>query len=1156
MNKISTCNFFGINKVGKIMATVVAMLVWIPSVAVASDYPGTTKLSISAKNEALESVLRRIEKQSEYLFFYQSDKINKNDRVTIEKKDVTVYEIMDEISRDRNIDYAVNDRHVVLTFRKEAAKSVDAVSGPIRQVQTGRTVSGNVVDQTGEPVIGASIVLQGSSNVAITDTNGRFMIEAPETGVLTVAHLSYVPREISIEGRASITIVLTENQVMLNDIVVVAYGVQRKTTMTGSVGNVRGEELSKSITANISNTMAGRLSGVSMRPSSGKPGEDNPTIYIRGIGTTGNSNPLIVIDGVVRDNINQINMNDIESVSVLKDAAAVAPYGLGGANGVLLITTKSGKEGATSLRLNAYYGLQTPTITPKMLNATDYMTLRNEAYMNDNNGVIPAGGELPFARDLIADYANLHKQDPDKYPDSNFYGEMVNLNTQVMNYNLQLDGGTALARYYIGLGYFDQQGMYDALYYKRYSISGKLDVQALKYTKVALSFNGSVEKRNTSPQPTAISYMPIRSLYYSNGLWGESGGYSPVGDLESGSYNRINNNTMLLSLSVEQQLPFITGLSMKGLFSYDPDFSYEKSWSKPHYYYLLDTTTTPYTYTRTVGGEPITTLRQQDNKNERITGQFHLNYARTFGKHDVGALAVFEVRDANSYWMWTERRKYQVDIDEMDMGSSDKTNFDNGGSSSQVKQAGLVYRVNYAYDSKYMFEASGRYDGHSYFAPDKRWAFFPAFSAGWRISEEPFMKDIDWLYNLKLRASWGESGNLATGAFQYLSAYTLFNNAHMWGNTIVQGSRVSQEANPNITWERSRSANIGLDASFFNGMLTFEFDLFQQKRNGMLLSPNITVPVEYGLGLAQENAGIMTNRGFEFQIGGNHTFANGLKLHMSGNFSYAKNEMDQVFESLDTYNSPNRRRTGRAYQTPFGYLADGLFSTSDDKNGDGIVNADDGYTVKQFGAILHPGDVRYKDIGGPDGTPDGTIDAWDETEVGYPYYPRITYGFTLAAEWKGFDLSAFFQGAAQASLNLQGYMTLPFRLNNTNVSYEYFDNYWTPERQSATYPRITQSPYQNNTTNSQYSNGFGPYSSSFWMRTTNYLRLKNVVLGYTLPDNVSRKIGMNALRLYVAGTNPLTFSKIDFIDPEADYSSREEAYPLQKSWTMGLDITF
>lgn len=1119
-------------------------------------YAQTKKLNLSFKAVSLDKVLQEIEKQSDFLFFYPSKDINIGIKVSIEKKDVTIYQVLEELRKQTKLKYTIQKKHIIITDEK--SKKTDLVSSTTSlQKGTQEILTGWVQDSAGNGIIGASVILKGSSKTTSTDQNGHFFLRAPQKGLLKVSYVGYSAKEVNFESNRLLTIVLNESIENLDEIVVVAYGEQKKSTKLASVSNISGAELNKSNTANISNTMAGRVAGLSIRPNSGKPGEDNPTLYIRGVGTTGNKSPLIVIDGIIRDNINQINISDIESVSILKDAAAIAPYGLGGANGVVLITTKSGKEGKATFASNSYFGIQRPTVIPAMLNAENYMRLRNEAYLNDNNNHVPTGGALPFSEQLIADYPQLHAADPDRYPSSNYYKEMVNLNTPIQSYNAQISGGTAQTNYYVGMGYFDQRGIYDNLYYKRYSINGKIDLQLQKNTKLLLSMNGTVENRNAGPAPIGISYIPIQSLYYSNGLWGESGGKSPLGELNSGSYDRFNNNTLLLSIALEQKLPFIKGLSTKAVLSYDPNFLYRKSWTKPYYYYILDTSTDPSRFNRTVNGQEIISLRQQDDKNDRYTGQFYLNYNRTFGKHQFGALAVFEARDTRNKWIMASRRGFQLDLDELDLGPSDKIEFDNGGSSSRTTQTGLVYRITYALAEKYLLEASGRYDGHSFFSPGRRWAFFPAFSAGWRLSEENFIKNkITWLNDLKVRGSWGKAGNLTSNAFQYLSAYDLISNAYLFGNSIVQGSAMNREPNPNITWEVSRSSNIGIDATLLNGLISITADIFQQKRSGMLLSPNVNVPVEYGLGLAEENAGIMTNRGVEFELGSKHLFANGLTLHLNANFSYARNRMDQVYESLDTYHSANRRRTGRPWLTPFGYQALGLFSLADDVNVDGKIDINDGYPISQFGAILQPGDVKYADISGPNGVPDGKIDSWDETVVGYAPYPRITYGFTLGATWKGFDFSAFFQGAAQASINIQGYQTVPFRLNNANVSYEYFNNYWRPDRQDAIYPRITQAPAQKNTTNLQYANGFGPYSSSFWMRNTNYLRLKNLVIGYALPSKLTQKAGIPRLRFYLSGDNILTWSGLDFMDPEINYELREESYPLQKNYTFGMNISF
>jgi TonB-linked SusC/RagA family outer membrane protein len=604
-------------------------------------------------------------------------------------------------------------------------------------------------------------------------------------------------------------------------------------------------------------------------------------------------------------------------------------------------------------------------------------------------------------------------------------------------------------------------------------------------------------------------------------------------------------------LSIEQQLPFIKGLSIKGTFSYDPNEATVKGWHTPFYFYSMNTATDPYTFTKQIStsegsAATYTWLNQEFAKKQYFTYQGYINYHNTFGDHDISALVVAEARTSDSTGFSARRNNFAVNIDELGMGSSNKNDFDNNGSSVTGSQLGFVYRLGYIFRNKYLFEAAGRYDGHYYFAPGKRWGYFPAFSAGWVISEEPFLKgNSNTIDYLKLRGSWGKSGNLAGSAFQYLNGYNLYGNAYAYGNgSMVQGSNIVTEANPNITWEISTKSDIGFDVTLLHGLLNFSADYFHERRTGMLLPPAVTVPIEYGLGLSDENQGIMENNGIEFSAGTQHSFNNGLRLALNGNFSYAKNKMVQVFETSATHNNPNRSRTGRPMGTPFGYHALGLFTTADDKNSDGIIDDADGYNIAQFG-VLHPGDIRYADLSGPDGKPDGKIDANDEVAIGNPVYPFITYGFTPTASWKGIDLSLFFQGSALAGLTIRGFQTIPFNNNNSNSAYEYYDNRWTPDHQDSKYPRANQSPYANNTQN-----------SDFWVMKTGYLRLKTIVLGYTLPAKVIKSIRAQQLRFYFSGQNLLTFSKLKFMDPEVGYTDLETAYPNQRSLTFGLNLTF
>ena len=779
------------------------------------------------------------------------------------------------------------------------------------------------------------------------------------------------------------------------------------------------------------------------------------------------------------------------------------------------------------------------------------MRLRNEAYLNDN----PGSTTLQFTDDYINTYAQKNAEDPDKYPISDALHTVVQMHAPMAQAGLQLRGGSNAVRYFAGFGYLNQSGMFDPVKYHRFNYDLNLDVDATPTTLVSLSLNGSYQRTDNVDANSATDnlfratykFIPIANLLYSNGLWGEFAGNAPLGVLNAGGYSYRNTNNLLSTISIEQKLSFVKGLSIKGVFSYDPYNYFDKQWHKPFVYWSQDLTTTPYTYTKQIssqegGAATYTWLNENEYQNNNYTYQGYLNYHRAFGKHEITALAVAEFRNYKALDFNARRNNFAVDIDELNLGSSDRNDYDNGGTDSTGSQIGYVYRLNYAYDNRYLVEATGRYDGHYYFAPGSRWAYFPAFSLGWVASNENFFKSVKNIDLLKLRASWGKSGNLAGQSFQYLNAFTLYGNAYAYGNgTLAQGSYLAREANPNITWEVANKADIGLEADLWRGLLRIEADYFSEKRTGMLLAPNVIVPVEYGLTLAQENAGIMKNHGIEITVGSHKTLKNGLQLGIDGNFSYAKNKLIQIFEVPTTLNNPNRSRTGRPLNTLFGYHSLGLFSTADDKNGDGVINQDDGYNVVQFGD-LHPGDIKYADISGANGKPDGKIDSYDETVIGDPNIPAITFGANISASWKGFDVSLFFQGSAMSSRDIRGFITIPFNNNNSNSTYEYYNNRWTSDHQNAKYPRANQSPYNNNNQN-----------SDFWITKTSYLRLKTGVIGYTIPSGLSSKIGMKNLRIYATGQNVFTLSNLKFIDPQ---TNGETGYPLQTIYIFGLNASF
>jgi TonB-linked SusC/RagA family outer membrane protein len=1021
------------------------------------------------------------------------------------------------------------------------------------------TLNGRVVDGKGNGLQGATVVQKGVVNATTTTNDGNFSLTIQDkSAVLIISYVGFQSKEVSVSASSrDIVIELTPGINSLEDVIVVGYGTQRKQLSTSAVSRVKGEQLAVVPAANISNTLAGRTTGVITRANGGRPGADNATIYIRGLATVGtnvngtitNTTPLIVVDGVIRNNINEVDPNNIDNVSVLKDAAAVAPYGLGGANGVILITTKRGNNGLPSLSFGAYYGDQQPTYLPKMLSATDYMKLKLEAYQTEN----PGGTSPTYSQAYIDAYLANHATDPDKYPISDALNDIVRKHSPIMQGNFQVRGGSPVVKYFAGLGYFNQEGMFDRSGYERYNYNVNIDVNITPTTTASLSLNGSIQKTTDVDGSTGqlfrgvYKFIPVAPLRFSNGLPGESSGNAPLAVTNAEGYFRQNTNNLLSTIMLEQKLPFIPGLSIKGSFNYDPYYYTQKQWHRPFVYYIQSGAAPPYTYTpafstQETSATTYTWLNQQYWTNNTITWQGYLNYHNTFGKHDLTGLVVAELRSNKQNDFRARINNFAVNVDELGLGSSNKNDFDIAGGSGTGSQVGYVYRASYSYDKRYLFEASGRYDGYYNFAPGKRWVYLPAFSAGWIISNENFFKTVTAVDFLKVRGSWGKSGNLTGLPFQYLNSYNLRGNAYAFGDgSLVQGSFIPRESNPNITWELSKKTDFAVEASLWKGLLRLEADYFKERRTGMLLPPTIVVPQEYGLALAQENSGIMDNRGVEITLGTTKRFANGLQLSVDGNFTYAVSKVIQVFETSVTRNDPRRSRTGRQYNTVFGYHALGLFSTADDKNGDGFITSADGYNITQFGT-LRPGDIKYADLGGPNGVPDGKIDSYDEQVIARPQTPGIIYGINVNASWKGFDLSALFQGSGLSSFNVYGFMTVAHFNNNSNSSYEYYNNRWTPQNQNSKYPRAYSAPTNNN-----------GQTSDFWFVNSTYLRLKTVSLGYTVPANIISKVKMKNLRIYVTGQNLFTFGKLKFTDPE---TTGEQGYPIQKTILVGFNTTF
>lgn len=865
-----------------------------------------------------------------------------------------------------------------------------------------------------------------------------------------------------------------------------------------------------------------------MRQSSGEPGRDGSSIYIRGISSTGSNQPLLIVDGIPRD-FQKLDPNTIETFTVLKDAAAVAPYGVAGANGVILVTTKSGKTGAPTLSYNGYVGFQNPTAYLKHVTPYEFAQLKNLAALND-------GLPIPYNDNALQRF--IDGTEPDVFPVDDIWSALARKNAVLTTHNIEVSGGTEKARYYASFGYQHQAGLWPTTGENRYNLALNVDADVTNTTKLTFNLNGRLQKDWYPPIGTArifelIGYShPARGgpLVFSNGMYGKF----IMGSIYNEGYAHENTTQIFSQISLEQKIPFIPGLSAKGTVAFDPTHKHDKTWLMPVQLATIDTTQRPYVIRDGVFGQAKSSLTENYQHRNQLTFQGSLNYQKSFGQNNLGIIGVFESKENVVRNLGAARTNYDLDVPEINMGSSNQANISNSGSSSIARQVGFVYRLSYDYKDKYLFEASGRYDGSYYFARDKRFGFFPAFSVGWRISEEEFFKKSNnVIENLKIRASHGEVGALAGSDYQYLTLYNVASPAYVIGGAAVPGFSERAEPNRNITWERAKKTDIGIELTAWRGLLNFEADYFYEKRSNMLVSPNIVVPDEYGIGLSQVNAGIMSNQGFEFMLSSNYSVSNDIRLGLATTFTYARNKLIETFETAATYNDPNRRRTGRPLGTQFGLQSLGLFHVSDfDESG----NLKEGIPVQPWGAVK-PGDIRYADVNG-----DGRIDATDETVIGDSPIPQIIYGITPSVRYKGLTLELLFQGASKRDFYLEGEGNWLF-FNGMGAFTNNLD-YWTPENPNARNPRVTSAPSANNT-----------QRSSFWMENVGYFRLKNLLLNYDVPRTVTSKIGMQGLRVYVSGQNVLTWTKLKHFDPEIN-DPRGRFYPHQKVLSIGLNITF
>lgn len=1017
--------------------------------------------------------------------------------------------------------------------------------------QKGVTVTGNIVDTNGLPLPGANVVEKGLKNGATTNFDGNFNLTLQaDNAVLVISYLGFITQEITVGDQTDIAVILEEDASKLEEIVVIGYGSRKKINLTGSVSTVQSKELAKVATSNVAEALTGKAPGLFIKQTQGVPGQDMATISIRGYGS-----PLVLVDGV-ESSWNRMDPNEIESISVLKDAAA-AIYGSRAGNGVILITTKRGGNKDASVSYSTNYTFQSPTVKPNFVSSWKYAELLREGELNN---------QLPYT--YTEEEVQKFKDGTDpNYANENWYDAAFKKSSIMQSHSINVSGGAEKIKYFLNAGYLKQLGMFKSedLKFNRYNVRSNIDAQLNKRLKI--SFDLALRSENNeAPQAgggdfssieqtwinlkTALPVYPASLPDPSRAAYSGFLTRSPVAQTNSDFTGSQKNIARYFfgRIGFEYLIPGIEGLELKANINYTANEKVTKTLDKPFEVFSYNYDSEEYA---SFGFNGTNRLDERTSRYTKIMPVVSLNYDHTFGDHDVQALLLGEGIDTEFSFLSGGRRDLlSSDIPYLFSGSTE--NAVNNGGAVETGRMSYVGRVNYAYKNKYLFEASVRLDASHKFPTDSRWGTFPSVSAAWKISEESFIKDnISFINTLKLRASFSKSGNDNVEAFKYLTGYeilTATSSVYLFGDDLYRQIRSVGLPNPQITWLDMTNYNVGLDASFANGLLGLEFDVFYRLTDNIFGQPLDTYPSTFGAELPKLNLNSTEDRGFELTINHRNKIGNDFKYQVSGSVSYARQKYKKFAESA--YEDPDEQRifqkTGNYTNRWIGYKSDGIFMSQDEI---------DNHSVDQDQAsnsTLRPGDIKYIDL-----NEDNIIDWRDQDKIGYGTFPDLTYGLNLQMSYKRFNISALFQGASLFNNNVSDIMRGPLQ-NNSNI-YEYHYKYrWQPDPENpnvninpnAKLPAILGDGSGTNTNNNK--------NSDFWLKDGTYLRLRNLNVGYDFSEEINKALGTSSFRISLSGTNLFTLSRLGIyknaIDPEQ--TSYQKFYPPSKTFSVGLNLTF
>lgn len=1119
------------------------------SVTASETYSQNARISLSMSNVTIEDVMRSIEDKSEYRFFY-TEKLSVENKVSIDCEKKSINEVLDGIFKNTDISYKIVGRQIALFRNGNEPASFQSVQQ--------KNITGKVVDSTGGTLPGVSVVVKGTTNGTITDADGKYSLgNVPENAVLQFSFVGMKSQEVAVGNKTSINVILAEETIGIEEVVAIGYGTQKKSDLTGSVASVSSKDMEKANPTNFAEALQGRATGVMVVNSQGAPGSSG-VIRIRGIGTVNNNEPLYVIDGMFAESMGDINPADIESMEVLKDASAQAIYGSRAANGVILISTKKGKDGKSEFTFNASYGISNPLKLVDVLGREDYykynIGAKTNGYLRSNPAVDPTTLDIfkvsSDAR-LVRSWYNLGY-------DTDWMKEVMHANAPEQKYDLSYSGGTAKAKYSLSAGYLNQEGIVKNSSYKRYTARINSEFNPNKVITFGENIGMSYGKTDAvssltssqinSPLSSAFLIAPISPIInidanpfaanyeYNKYAYDYVAGIgNPVAML-----NRADNVTNVYSLTGNTfvQAKFFDGFTFKSSLGIDYNVNSNSTFIAKYYLSSQE-------------HEDVGSIENINTTRTRWLWENTLSYNKTFGKHTINAVIGY-----------TSEQRIYTDIDAKKTGvtsndelfrvlsgvASASTVITAIGTKNDQTMASALARINYVYGDRYLFTASVRNDGTSKFASGYKYGTFPSFSAGWRIINENFMKNLNIgvLSDAKFRAGWGTIGNQSIlQDFGYLSLMTVSDSyKYNFGKTpvVVSGSTLTSVGTSDIKWETTAQTNFGIDLGFFKNALTFNFDYYDKQTNDMLLT--VTLPSYIGYtSNPVKNVGGVSNKGFEIVAGYKNKVGN-FQYSVSANFSQFKNKVTDLQGGIITGSdikgvAINRTQEGGPIGRFYGFKTNGIFQNASEVTG---------YTNSK-GTVIQPlakaGDVKFKDL-----NDDGVINASDMDYIGSPL-PDFTYGCNVDLQYKNFSLNAFFQG----SYGNQIYdLTKAYGISGAgNISQYLYDGAWRGEGTSNSTPLFT-----NVDANGNFK------VSDLMVEDASYLRLKNIQLGYDLPKTLCDRVSMKKLRVWVGGTNVLTFTKYKGVDPEDGLTSGAPtaaglvytSYPKPQTFSVGVNATF